>query len=191
MPSSGAAVFVEADERAPDGNAGDEGAGAVDRIDDPDMAAVRLHHAMLFAEDAVVRIAALDQAPDRQLRRPVGLGHRVEAAGLLVGDVGAVPEPRQRLRAGRIGERGEKVQISRHLAESRRFVLAHTYPKAARIPTTPQAPKSWLQMPCGADRASITQGNRCWPQRCCIFARFLRIAEKMGRKTLTIVRCKK
>ena len=52
---AGRAVAREADQRAPDRQAGDEGAGAVDRVEHPDVFRVGPLGAELLAQDAVGR----------------------------------------------------------------------------------------------------------------------------------------
>ena len=91
------ALVRQPDQRAPERDAGDEGARAVDRIDDPDMVARRVLGAELLAEYAVAGILGPDQRADGLLGLAVGLGHRIESALQLVGDVAGLPEPGQGL----------------------------------------------------------------------------------------------
>ncbi len=78
------AVLLQADQRAPDRHPGNEGARAVDRIDDPDIFAVEPNIAVLLAENAVLGKVLFDQRPDRRFRSAVALRHRIEAARQLV-----------------------------------------------------------------------------------------------------------
>ena len=99
MPKTGWPLVGQADQRAPGGQAGDEGAGAVDRIEHPDVFRIRLLGAEFLADDAVGREAALDELAHGRLARPVGLGDRVEraAAGLVLRGDGGAEEGQDRL----------------------------------------------------------------------------------------------
>ena len=63
------AVVLERDQRSPQRLAGDEGARAVDRIEDPDETAVAGASSEFFAENAVIRICRGDQIAHHLLRR--------------------------------------------------------------------------------------------------------------------------
>ena len=76
----------QADQRAPGHHAGDEGFGAVDRIEHPDIFGVCAFSAVFFAEDAVFWEVVADRRPHRVFRRAVGGGDRIEAARLFVLD---------------------------------------------------------------------------------------------------------
>ena len=80
----GVAFVGQPDQRAPERDAGDEGARAVDRVDDPDMVARHVLRTELLAKYAVAGMLGADQRADRLLGLAVGLGHRVEAAFQLV-----------------------------------------------------------------------------------------------------------
>ena len=73
-------ALEQPDERAPKRRAHDEGARAVDRVDDPAEACVRAHLPQLLADEAVVGTACGDRAPDRALGGAVGGRHRIEGA---------------------------------------------------------------------------------------------------------------
>ena len=93
------AVAGEADQRAPDGDAGDEGLGAVDRIEDPDVLGVDIFVAIFLADDAVAGKGALDELAHRRLAGPVALGDGIEAAepGLVLDADGGAEEGQDRL----------------------------------------------------------------------------------------------
>jgi hypothetical protein len=101
----GGAVARQPDEGAPNGQAGHEGAGAVDGVEDPDVFGVGLLLAELLADDAVRREGAFDELPHGGLAGPVGLGDGIEgpAAGLVAGREGGAEEGQYRL-AGQVGE---------------------------------------------------------------------------------------
>jgi len=90
------AVVLQPDQRPPYRQAGDEGAGTVDRIEHPDVLRIGPLPAVFLAEDAVLRITFGEQLPHRRLRRPIGDGDRIEGAfAELVLDIEALAEPRQ------------------------------------------------------------------------------------------------
>ena len=68
------------DQRAPGQHAGDEGLGAVDRIEHPDIFGVGALGAVFLAEDAVLGKGLADQRAHGVFRRAVGGGDRIEAA---------------------------------------------------------------------------------------------------------------
>ena len=84
--TAGTPLCSSADQRAPQRQAGDEGLGAVDRVEHPDIFGVRALVAEFLADDAVLRKCRADQPAHRGFRRAVGLGHRIEAAARLVVD---------------------------------------------------------------------------------------------------------
>ena len=94
----------QADQRAPGDHAGDEGFGAVDRIEHPDIFGVGMLRAVFLAEDAVLGKIRADQGPHRIFRGAVGGGDRVEAARQLVLDRQRGAEERQDGVARRRGE---------------------------------------------------------------------------------------
>ncbi|MCY1294247.1 hypothetical protein D9M70_435340 [compost metagenome] len=108
------AIAIEADQRAPDRQAGNEGARAVDRVDDPHIFAVEPDIAMLFAKDAMLRKMLLDQRTDRSFRRLVRLRYRIEAAFDLVDHAGADPESRQGLCLGSFSKAIEEGAVRQH-----------------------------------------------------------------------------
>jgi hypothetical protein len=63
---------------APDRKPRDEGFGAVDRIQHPDIFGVLALAAEFLADNAVLGEIGLDQAPHHRLRRAVGFGHRIK-----------------------------------------------------------------------------------------------------------------
>ena len=85
----------QCDQRAPDRKAGDEGLGAVDRVEHPDIFGVLAFAAELLADDAVLGKVGLDQAAHHGFGGAVGLGDRVEIAGTLVVDGKRGAEKRQ------------------------------------------------------------------------------------------------
>ena len=92
------------DQRAPGRHAGDEGFGAVDRIEHPDIFGVGALGAVFLADDAVAREILPDEGAHGLLGGAVGGGHRVEAAGLLVVDRQRGAEKRQDGLARHAGE---------------------------------------------------------------------------------------
>ena len=78
QPKQRNAVMRQADESAPKRLADDEGAGAVDRIDDPAILGVAAHRAELLADYAVRGMELCEGLPDRYFRTAVGDGHRIE-----------------------------------------------------------------------------------------------------------------
>lgn len=108
------AVAVEADQRAPDRNAGNEGTRAVDRVDHPDIFPVEADRAVLLAENAVAGKLLLDDGADGRLGGAVALRHRIEAGGLLVDDIGADAEARQGFLPCGIGKAVEEGAIRQH-----------------------------------------------------------------------------
>ncbi len=71
-------LMAQADQGGPQRQAGDEGARAVDRVQDPDELGVRAVFAILLADHAVIGIALGDQLADRRLGAAVGFRHRIE-----------------------------------------------------------------------------------------------------------------
>ncbi len=95
-PEDRPAVVLEPDQRAPHRQTGDEGTGAVDRIEHPDVFGIDPLASVLLAEDAVLWPHFADQRPHRRFRRPVGDGDRIEGpVGMLVLDRQLRPEMRQ------------------------------------------------------------------------------------------------
>mgnify|MGYP006163418511 CR=1 FL=1 len=86
----------EADQRAEQGQAGDEGFGAVDRVEHPDILGVGPDGAMLFAEHAVLGHMALEQVAHRRLGLAVGDGDRAVVGLVVDGDLGAKVAGRDR-----------------------------------------------------------------------------------------------
>src|SRR6185312_8699532 len=86
----------------------DEGFGAVDRIEHPDIFGVLALVAEFFADDAVLGKIGLDQAPHHRLSGPVGFGDRIEVAGALVVDRERGAEERQDGFAGRGGKAADE-----------------------------------------------------------------------------------
>src|SRR5690606_28295207 len=105
-------AIQEADERAPDRHADDEGAGAVDRIDDPAKPGIRVAMAVLLAFEPMVGEAIGKQFAYCALRRTVCSGDRIEpASARLVLDLDAPAEVRENGSSRSIGElvrRGNK-----------------------------------------------------------------------------------
>ena len=90
------AAARQRDQRAPGRHAGDEGLGAVDRIEHPDIFGVGALVAELLADDAVIGKALPDQRAHGGFGGAVGGGHRIEAAAAaLVLDAERGAEERQ------------------------------------------------------------------------------------------------
>jgi hypothetical protein len=99
------ALVQQRDQRAPDRKARDEGFGAVDRIQHPDVIGIGALVAELLADDAVLGKLRLDQPPHHSFRCAVGFGHGIEILGdALVVDRQRRAEERQ---DGLAGSRGE------------------------------------------------------------------------------------
>ena len=79
----GLALVSEADQVAPEGQAGDEGPRAVDGVEDPDELGIGTVFAVLLADHAVIGVAGGDQATDFSLRAAVSGGHRVIGCALV------------------------------------------------------------------------------------------------------------
>ena len=75
------AAPCQRDQRAPCRHAADEGFGAVDRIEHPDIFGVGSFGAEFFADDAVRRKRLLDQCAHGDFGSAVGGRHWIEAAG--------------------------------------------------------------------------------------------------------------
>ena len=78
-PTVGVPAWRRGDQRRPQRQAGDEGAGAVDGVQHPDMVRLGTVGAVFLADDAVVGIAFGDQAAHGRLGLFVGLGDGIEA----------------------------------------------------------------------------------------------------------------
>ena len=76
-PSLGFAFEIQADQSRPGRHAANEGAGAVDRIEDPGEAGIAVFGSVFLAENAMIGIALLDQLAHHPLGAFVGLGNRV------------------------------------------------------------------------------------------------------------------
>jgi hypothetical protein len=74
------AVARQPDQGAPERQPGDEGAGSVDRVEDPNVLGVGTFGAELLAVDAVCRKGLLDELPHHGFAGTVGLGHGIEGA---------------------------------------------------------------------------------------------------------------
>ena len=95
-PDAGPAFGAQGDQIGPERQAGDEGAGAVDRIQDPDVVGLRPVLAIFLADDPVIGISGCDQGAERRLCLTVGLGDRIEGTGAaLVGLLKGTAEIRQ------------------------------------------------------------------------------------------------
>ena len=98
------ALAGQANERAPDRDAGDEGAGAVDRVEHPNIVGVGILGAEFLAEDAMGREGALDQVAHHVFAGASALGDGIEdaAARFVLGGVPGAEEGQDRLaREGR------------------------------------------------------------------------------------------
>ena len=80
------ALVQQRDQGAPDRKSRDEGFGAVDGIEHPDIFGVLALVAEFLADDAVLGKVGLDQAAHHSFGGAVGLGDRIEIAGALVVD---------------------------------------------------------------------------------------------------------
>ena len=85
-PEHRRALVHQRDQRAPDRKARDEGFGAVDRIEHPDIFGVLALAAEFLADDAVLGKVGLDQPAHHRLGGAVGLGDGIEILGALVVD---------------------------------------------------------------------------------------------------------
>jgi hypothetical protein len=103
-----APVEQQANQRPPDGNSAQEGAGAIDRVEDP-LNGAAAGGAEFFAHDGVFRESRGDQVAYRPFRLAVGIGDGIEAESFLglCADVQVAlcAESRQGLPVGRVGER--------------------------------------------------------------------------------------
>ena len=142
----GIAVDRQPDQRSPHRQAGNEGARAVDRVDDPHMPTRHVLAAMLLPEDAMIGVFRRYQRANRPLGLTVGLRHRIETLRLLVGDCTLAAEARQGLGGG--GTRDAPYEIDADIqltlpvaaAIGNRFFLRHD----AALGAPPVAPKSHL-----------------------------------------------
>lgn len=105
---------VERNQRAPVELAEDERTRAVDGIDDPRVRTRAGLEAVLFAEDAVLRIDAVDLAANRRFGIAIGNRHGIEVSlRRLVLDADARAEVRQDLPARHVREmHGEVGELS-------------------------------------------------------------------------------
>ena len=88
------------DQRAPDRKARDEGLGAVDRIEHPDIFGVFALIAEFLADDAMLGKVCLDQSAHHSFGGAVGFGDGIEIAGAFVVDRQRCPKERQNGFAG-------------------------------------------------------------------------------------------
>ncbi len=105
------AATGQPDKGAPKRQAENEGAGAVDRVDDPAIFGVAPEGAEFFANDAVGRVGLGNSGTDRCFGGTVGRGHRIEDIASFMVNGTACPEMRQYDRAGLVGQglgRGQK-----------------------------------------------------------------------------------
>ena len=72
-------ILFQRDQRAPFVAAGDEGAGAIDRIEHPTEAGRAGLFAIFLAQDGVVRALAVDDGADGAFGATIGLGDGIEA----------------------------------------------------------------------------------------------------------------
>ncbi len=77
---TGGVLVQQADQGAPQRQAGDEALGAVDRVEHPDIFGLCVHRAEFLADHPVMRKGFADQAAHRGFGRAVGLGDRIEDA---------------------------------------------------------------------------------------------------------------
>ena len=99
---NGNAIMGKADQRAPDRHAGDEGAGAIDGIDDPGVFAVA-RIAPFLADNGVVGEIFANDGANGGLGAAIGLGDRIKASGELVVDTQIGAEQRQGFGRGGVG----------------------------------------------------------------------------------------
>ena len=118
----------QADQRAPGHHAGDEGLGAVDRIEHPDIFGVGALGAVFLAEDAVAREILADERAHGLLGGAVGGGDRIEAAGFLVLDRQRGAEKRQ---DGLARHAGELIDETAEIDGRHRPLLIARSPKLA------------------------------------------------------------
>ena len=101
------ALMAQRDQGGPEGQAGNEGAGAVDGVEHPDELGVRAVLAILFADDAVVGIGRRDGRSDRPFGALVCGGHGIKDPSghrALVLQTVIGPEQGEDRRARRMGE---------------------------------------------------------------------------------------
>ena len=108
------AVLSSAIERRPHRDAARVVPRPVDRVDDPATRA-RADHAVLFAEDRVVRALLGEYAAQFDLDGAVGLGDRRQVRLRLDRQPGA--KVRQRDRVGRVGESKRELEVGAHGAD--------------------------------------------------------------------------
>ncbi len=118
----------QADQRAPGHHAGDEGFGAVDRIEHPDIFGVGALGAVFLAENAVAGKILADERAHRLLGGAVGRGDRIETAGLLVIDRQRRAEKRQ---DGLARHAGELIDETAEIDGRHRPLLIARSPKVA------------------------------------------------------------
>src|SRR6185437_5357655 len=119
-----------ADQRAPGHHPGDEGFGAVYRVEQPDIFGVGALGAVFLADDAVIGKILGDERAHGLFGGPVGGGDRIETAGFLVVDGQRRAEKRQDGLAGNAGELIDKTrEIDRRHAA--RLAVASTYRRLA------------------------------------------------------------
>ena len=109
----GATLVEKADQRAPDGDPGDEGAGAVDGIDDPVIGAGGGFGVPFLTDDAMVGEAIGDHGADGDFGVAVGGSDRIETGFPFVLD------GERRAEAGEGAARGGARRFDQHVAHQR------------------------------------------------------------------------
>jgi len=95
-PEHRRALVQQRDQRAPDRKARDEGFGAVDRIQHPDIFGVFALAAEFLADNAMLGKLRLDQPPHHRFRGAIGFGYRIEVLAVaFIVDAQRSPKERQ------------------------------------------------------------------------------------------------
>src|SRR3974377_4685 len=129
----------QADQRTPSHHAGDEGFGAIDWVEDPDVFCVGALGTVFLANDAMTRKVLTNQNAHGLFGGAVGGGDWIETAGLLVVDGQRCAEKRQNGIARNTGELvDETAEIDGcHTARTDcRLDLSETCPRGNRSSTT-------------------------------------------------------
>lgn len=121
----GFAAVEKGDEGAPERDAGDEGFGAIDRVEHPGPFGAFVEVAEFLAKDAVIGEARGDEAAHELLGAAIGGGDRGGIALEIDGEVGAAEERADKI-AGGLGE------FDKERAEGREVHAAECGPRSGR-----------------------------------------------------------
>jgi len=89
------AIDRQADQCSPDRQTRDERAGAINRVDHPDMTAIDIFRAIFFAKNAVIWKLAPDDCTNRAFRSTVGFRDRIKSRSVFVVDLVELAKPWQ------------------------------------------------------------------------------------------------